>query len=179
MLIRRLQLQSFRRFAEAELHPQPGFNLITGDNGSGKTSLLEAVHLLAHGRSFRGRVRDGLIRREQPALSVFAEWRAGTGSSHRAGLRHTGGDWEARLDGAAIGHLGELCEALAVVTFEPAATSIGGCSTWNVPSVAATSCSTGDGMLARSSNAMHCCAYIAPMPNWMPGNTNWRRPARR
>ena len=94
MLIRRLQLQSFRRFAEAELHPQPGFNLITGDNGSGKTSLLEAVHLLAHGRSFRGRVRDGLIRREQPALSVFAEWRAGTGSSHRAGLRHTGGDWE-------------------------------------------------------------------------------------
>ena len=119
MLIRRLQLQSFRRFAEAELHPQPGFNLITGDNGSGKTSLLEAVHLLAHGRSFRGRVRDGLIRREQPALSVFAEWRAGTGSSHRAGLRHTGGDWEARLDGAAIGHLGELCEALAVVTFEP------------------------------------------------------------
>ena len=119
MLIRRLQLQSFRRFSEVELHPQPGFNLITGDNGSGKTSLLEALHLLAHGRSFRGRVRDGLIRRDDPALSVFAEWQAGCNTSHRAGLRHAGGEWEARLDGAAVGHLGELCEVLAVVSFEP------------------------------------------------------------
>lgn len=118
MLIERLRLHAFRRFVEAELHPQPGFNLITGDNGSGKTSLLEALHLLANGRSFRGRVRDGLIRRDEPALSVYAEWRAGN-TSRRAGLRHSGGNWEARLDGAAIGHLGELCEALAVVSFEP------------------------------------------------------------
>ena len=119
MLIQRLQLQSFRGFAEAALHPQPGFNLITGNNGSGKTSLLEALHLLAHGRSFRGRVRDGLIRRDAAALCVFAEWRAGAGASHRAGLRHSGADWEAKLDGAAVAHLGELCEALAVVSFEP------------------------------------------------------------
>lgn len=119
MLIRRLQLQSFRGFADAELHPQPGFNLVTGDNGSGKTSLLEALHLLAHGRSFRGRVRDGLIRRNDPSLSVYAEWQAGTETPHRAGLRHSGGNWEARLDGTSIAHLGELCEALAVVSFEP------------------------------------------------------------
>lgn len=119
MLIRRLRVQSFRRFAEAELHPQPGFNLITGDNGSGKTSLLEAMHLLAHGRSFRGRVRDGLIRYGDPALNVFAEWQVGTDTIRRAGLQHTGGDWDARLDGAPVGHLGELCEALAVVSVEP------------------------------------------------------------
>lgn len=99
--------------------PGPGFNLITGDNGSGKTSLLEALHLLAHGRSFRGRARDGLIRTGDPALSVFAEWTATGGMLRRAGLRHAGGNWQARLDGAAVGHLGELCEALAVVSFEP------------------------------------------------------------
>lgn len=119
MLITRLQLQSFRRFAEVELRPQPGFNLITGDNGSGKTSLLEALHLLAHGRSFRGRVRDGLVRHGDPSLSVYAEWQAANASPHRAGLRHSGSDWDARLDGASVGHLGELCEALAVVSFEP------------------------------------------------------------
>ena len=62
MLIRRLQLQSFRRFDSVEIDLRQGFNLLTGDNGSGKTSVLEALHLLAHGRSFRGRVRDGLIR---------------------------------------------------------------------------------------------------------------------
>ena len=53
MLIQRLRLQAFRRFDAAEIALRPGFNLLTGDNGSGKTSVLEALHLLAHGRSFR------------------------------------------------------------------------------------------------------------------------------
>src|SRR5690606_26904960 len=38
---------------------------------------------------------------------------------HRAGLRHSGASWEARLDGEPVGHLGELCAAFMVVTFEP------------------------------------------------------------
>ncbi|MEO6154510.1 MAG: DNA replication/repair protein RecF [Thermomonas sp.] len=116
--IRRLRLRDFRRFQEQELLPSPGFNLIVGDNGSGKSSLLEAMHLMAHGRSFRGRVRDGLIRQGEPALEVYLEWHQASGS-HRAGLRHTGASWEARLDGANVSHLGALCAALAVVSFEP------------------------------------------------------------
>ena len=94
MLIQRLQLQDFRRFEQVEFVPQPGFNLITGDNGSGKSSLLEALHLMAHGRSFRGRVRDGLIRQGEPALQVLVEWQAGQ-VARRAGLRHAGAHWEA------------------------------------------------------------------------------------
>lgn len=119
MVIQRLRLASVRRFAEVELEPAAGFNLLHGQNGSGKTSVLEALHLLAHGRSFRGRVRDGLIREGEPALEVFAEWQAAGGRVRRAGLRHAGGSWQARLDGQSVGHLGELCQALAVVTFEP------------------------------------------------------------
>ena len=119
MLIQRLQIRSLRRFADVELHPGAGFNLLTGDNGSGKTSVLEAQHLLAHGRSFRGRVRDSLIRHGDPALQVYAEWLLPGGAGRRAGLRHAGSEWDARLDGARVGHLGELCAALAVVTFEP------------------------------------------------------------
>lgn len=119
MLIQRLQLQDFRRFEAAEIQLQPGFNLITGDNGSGKTSLLEALHLLAHGRSFRGRPRDGLIRQGMQALQVYAEWMDAGTAEHRAGLRHTGSSWQARLDGADVRQLGQLCRALAVVSFEP------------------------------------------------------------
>lgn len=118
MLIERLQLQSVRRIVEAELRPAPGFNLITGANGSGKTSVLEALHLLAHGRSFRGRVRDGLIRQGEPAVQVFVEYRL-RDALHRAGLRHAGGSWEGRIDGAPVAHLGEFCESIAVVSFEP------------------------------------------------------------
>ena len=125
MHVTRLELRHLRRFQELRLDPAPGLNLITGDNGAGKTSVLEALHLMAYGRSFRGRVRDGLIRAGDPGLEVFVEWRekAGRGvedeRTRKAGLRHTGQDWTGRLDGANVGQLGDLCAALAVVTFEP------------------------------------------------------------
>lgn len=116
----RLQLSAVRRLVDVGLRPAPGINLITGDNGAGKTSLLEGLHLLAYGRSFRGRVRDGLIRTGSDAVEVFAEWREDvSGRTRRAGLRHTGQRWEGRLDGETVSQLGELCAALAVVTFEP------------------------------------------------------------
>jgi len=137
MHVTRLDLRYLRRFREASLAPGPGLNLITGDNGAGKTSVLEGLHLMAYGRSFRGRVRDGLVQAGAPALEVFVEWRevgrqhlrAGTGGvaaaaavyarARKAGLRHNGQEWTGRLDGASVGHLGELCAALAVVSFDP------------------------------------------------------------
>jgi DNA replication and repair protein RecF len=119
MLLERLKLARFRGFDAVELCPTPGINLITGGNGAGKTTLLEAAHLLANGRSFRGRVRDGLVRQGQADLEVFAEWREQGGRHRRAGLRHSGRDWEARLDSEPVGSLAELCAALAVLTFNP------------------------------------------------------------
>ena len=73
MRLTRLRLAQLRCFSEAELDFAPGLNLITGGNGSGKSSLIEAVHVLGYGRSFRGRVRDGLIRTGAPHLELYAE----------------------------------------------------------------------------------------------------------
>jgi len=116
----RLELRNLRNLADVGLEPGPGLNLLQGANGAGKTSVLEGLHLLAYGRSFRGRVRDGLVRTGQEAVEVFAQWQVeGEEGSHRAGLRHSGGSWEARLDGESVDHLGELCAAFMVVTFEP------------------------------------------------------------
>lgn len=127
MRVTRLDLRNVRRFEEASWRPGPGLNVITGDNGAGKSTVLEALHLMAYGRSFRGRVRDGLIRTGAPALEVFVEWQqvgsgtphVGGGATRRAGLRHSGADWSGRIDGAQVSQLGELIAALAVVTFEP------------------------------------------------------------
>jgi len=126
MQVTRLQARDLRGFAEAVLEPAPGLNLLTGDNGAGKTSLLEALHLMAYGRSFRGRVRDGLVRAGATALEVFVEWQEGPGAGaapqarvRRAGLRHNGQEWSGRLDGGSVAHLADLCAALAVVSFEP------------------------------------------------------------
>ncbi|KAF1686832.1 DNA replication/repair protein RecF [Pseudoxanthomonas broegbernensis] len=123
MRVTRLALRDLRRFQAVEMAPAPGLNLLTGGNGAGKTSVLEALHLMAYGRSFRGRVRDGLIRDQAPALEVFVEWEemdaADMTRTRRAGLRHAGQAWTGRLDGEDVAHLGQLCAALAVVTFEP------------------------------------------------------------
>ena len=119
MRVTRLDLRDLRRFRATEVHPAAGLNLITGRNGAGKTSVLEALHLMAYGRSFRGRVRDGLVREGAEALEVFVEWQDAADRTRRAGLRHAGQRWSGRLDGADVAHLGQLCAALAVVTFEP------------------------------------------------------------
>lgn len=122
MHIQRLALSQLRRFDEAEIRPGTGINLVTGENGAGKTSVLEALHLMAYGRSFRGRVRDGLVRNGQQALDVFVEWSESgveVPRIRRAGLRHGGNDWTGRLDGVDVQQIGTLCAALAVVTFEP------------------------------------------------------------
>lgn len=124
MHIVRISLNRVRRFDSVELAPRPGINLITGDNGAGKTSVLEALHLMAYGRSFRGRVRDGLVQKGADALEVFVEWQEHGGAApverlRRAGLRHGGQAWKGRLDGEDVAQLGSLCAALAVVTFEP------------------------------------------------------------
>src|SRR5690606_10627550 len=73
MHVTRLEFSGFRCFERGQLHPGPGLNLLVGPNGSGKTSVLEALHLMAYGRSFRGRVRDGLVRSGEAALEVFVE----------------------------------------------------------------------------------------------------------
>lgn len=120
MRVTRLRVGDLRRLEQVEIEPAPGLNLLLGDNGAGKTSVLEALHLMAYGRSFRGRVRDGLIRTGAEALEIYVEWsQDGTRRERRAGLRHSGGSWQGRLDGQAVTQLGDLCAALQVVTFEP------------------------------------------------------------
>lgn len=119
MKLLQTRIENLRCFAEIEVEWAAGLTLLTGGNGAGKSSLIEALHLLGYGRSFRGRVRDGLVRSGAPALSVFAAWQDTGGRLRRAGLRHTGASWEGRLDGESVPSLGELCAEFPVLTFEP------------------------------------------------------------
>jgi DNA replication and repair protein RecF len=53
MFIRTLALQNFRNYRERSVDFDSGVNALTGRNGEGKTNMLEAVHVLSMGRSFR------------------------------------------------------------------------------------------------------------------------------
>lgn len=61
MHLKRLFLRNFRSYKQAEVHFSPSINLIQGENGQGKTNLLEAIHLLSTGRSFRASSLSDLI----------------------------------------------------------------------------------------------------------------------
>jgi DNA replication and repair protein RecF len=52
--VSRLTLTDFRSYASATIEPGPGFVLLFGENGAGKTNLLEAVSMLTPGRGLRG-----------------------------------------------------------------------------------------------------------------------------
>ena len=54
LALARLVLTDFRSYARCALHPDPRPVVLTGDNGAGKTNLLEAISLLAPGRGLRG-----------------------------------------------------------------------------------------------------------------------------
>ena len=59
MKIDRLALTGFRNYEWESIDFSGGTNVIYGNNAQGKTNLIEAVYLLAYGRSFRTRYDKG------------------------------------------------------------------------------------------------------------------------
>lgn len=62
MRIDRLKLQNFRNYQKLELSFSPQVNVFWGNNGQGKTNLLEAIHVLSTGRSFRTHRLQDMVR---------------------------------------------------------------------------------------------------------------------
>ena len=73
MVMRRLEISHLRNLASVQLQLAPHFNYLMGGNGAGKTSVLEAVYLLARSRSFRGAAMAPVIAKGQVGLAVRAE----------------------------------------------------------------------------------------------------------
>jgi DNA replication and repair protein RecF len=66
MLATKLDARGFRSLLHVQIELGPGITSIVGDNGAGKTNLLEAVYFALSGRSFRTRDRRELVRFGEP-----------------------------------------------------------------------------------------------------------------
>ena len=71
--VAQLWLANFRCFSDANVTLPPGLTVVDGNNGQGKTSLLEAVGWVARARSFRGVPDAQLVRRDAESAIVRAE----------------------------------------------------------------------------------------------------------
>ncbi|OOG62483.1 DNA replication/repair protein RecF [Rhodanobacter sp. B04] len=118
MRFEQLRIRGLRCLSDVSVALDPTINVFMGANGAGKTSVLEAVFLLSHARSFRSGAREALLQRGTPQLSVFAELRHADERSCRLGLGRDGVRWEAKVDGEGV-TIGQLVHECAVVCFEP------------------------------------------------------------
>jgi DNA replication and repair protein RecF len=113
-----LTVDDLRCIERAELSLHPGHNLIWGSNGSGKTSLLEAIFLLGRGRSFRTRTSQRLIRHGREDLVVFGRMDDPSATTLGVRVQQDEGT-SARVAGNAVRSLAELSQRLAVQVIEP------------------------------------------------------------
>lgn len=73
MSIKALHIAQFRNLTHVVLHPTDQFNIVYGENGSGKSSLLEAIHYLSTGRSFRAANTKHLIQNHTKKFTLHAQ----------------------------------------------------------------------------------------------------------
>jgi DNA replication and repair protein RecF len=113
-----LEAEGLRCLEPSRLEFHPHVNLVTGANGAGKTSLLEAVYLLGRGRSFRTRHTERLIAHGAERLTVFGRTDDPSFQTLGIGFHRTEG-LEARVQGRAAKSLAELTEAFPVQIMDP------------------------------------------------------------
>ena len=119
MPLNRLTLTDFRSYGEAAIEPGPGFVILTGNNGAGKTNILEAVSLLAPGRGLRGAALGEMARSSGPggfgvAGRLARDTQLATGTLAAAPERR-----QVRINGAAAS-VNALGEWLSILWLTPA-----------------------------------------------------------
>ena len=118
MPIARLTLTVFRSYGDVMVAPGPGFVLLFGENGAGKTNMLEAVSLLAPGRGLRGASLSDMARQGGPGgfgvAAKFDDSDVATGTLAAAPERR-----QVRINGAPAS-VNSLSEWLSVLWLTPA-----------------------------------------------------------
>ncbi len=118
MPVTRLTLHNFRNYPELLIEPGPGFVCLYGENGAGKTNILEAVSLLAPGRGLRGAPLGEMGRSDGPGgFGIAARLDGvdlGTGTLPAAPERR-----QVRINGAPTA-VNSLAEWLSVLWLTPA-----------------------------------------------------------
>jgi DNA replication and repair protein RecF len=118
VILRSLRALNWRNLAPAELKPGPRATVLFGQNGQGKTNLLEAAYCATELRSFRTSTRAEIIRWGALAARVAAEVEAG-GVARRIDIELAASRKQVRVDGKVAGRQSPALRGLGAVVFLP------------------------------------------------------------
>jgi DNA replication and repair protein RecF len=117
--VAKLRTRGFRNLQPLELQPGPHFNVLYGDNGQGKSNLLEAIDYVGNLQSFRGALASDMIAREEDHAELAAEVHGDT-LPHLYTVRlHRQGSREVELDGKRPKSRASYLGAIQTVLFHP------------------------------------------------------------
>jgi len=119
MQVNSLIINNLRNLASVQIEPDPCLNIFIGENGAGKTSILEALAVLSKGRSFRTGQISSLIGPEQAHFQVISKIESQAGTRHQIGMQRSIDEWSARHNGEDVSQLSQLTELLPYVLLEP------------------------------------------------------------
>ncbi|MEQ1144437.1 DNA replication/repair protein RecF [Acinetobacter soli] len=120
MQITRLNIERVRNLKTVALCGLQPFNIFYGANGSGKTSILEAIHLLATGRSFRTHMPKHYIQHDAQDAIVFAQ-----SISEKIGMQKlASGEQLIKVNGDTVATQGQLAKLLPLQHLDPQSTDI-------------------------------------------------------
>lgn len=115
MTLKRLLVQDLRNLNSVDINPSARVNLIYGENGSGKTSLLEAINVLALGRSFRSHKHKPLINNGRDTFTVFGKVTTDDGAEVPIGInRQLNGEASFKANGILVSSAADLAAYLPV-----------------------------------------------------------------
>jgi len=110
MAIRQLSLTDFRNLRSTTLEFDSRVNLVTGDNGSGKTSLLESIYVLCQADSFRTHQLRQCINHSKSSFLLFGRF-----DDFKAGLSKSDKKLEIHVNGESIKRRSELVRRVPVL----------------------------------------------------------------
>lgn len=119
LYINKLSISNLRNITHAEFDFSPTINFIQGNNGAGKSSILEGIYLLARAKSFRNSHSKSLIQQGQKDLTLYTEVQNKEGITSRIGLRKQGAKTEIKINGEHLKRLSDLVTTLTISLVTP------------------------------------------------------------
>lgn len=89
MKLEKLSLLGFRNHSSTDIMCSPTVNLFVGQNGQGKTNILEAIGYLSVGKSFFSAPDNNLVRQGDAGYVVYGSFRSDSGVGYSVGIRYT------------------------------------------------------------------------------------------